>query len=56
MSEDKKRYTVSLAQEVARKFEDLAKESGMSKSALLTLFVNEKYDEKFLGREAEQKK
>lgn len=47
---DKKRVMVTLAKEVADNFDEIAKKMGLSKSALLTLWVNEN------RKESEQKK
>lgn len=47
---DKKRIMVTLAKEVADNFDEIAKKMGLSKSALLTLWVNEN------RKESEQKK
>lgn len=47
---DKKRVMVTLAKEVADNFDEIAKRMGLSKSALLTLWVNEN------RKESEQKK
>lgn len=50
VSTDKKRVMVTLAKEVADNFDEIAKRMGLSKSALLTLWVNEN------RKESEQKK
>ncbi|HEL1068465.1 TPA: ribbon-helix-helix protein, CopG family [Streptococcus equi subsp. zooepidemicus] len=42
MAEEKKRVLVTLSKEKAEQFEELAKELGLSKSALMTLWINEK--------------
>lgn len=41
-AEDKKRVLVTLSFDKAEAFEKLAKEMGISKSALLTLWISEK--------------
>ena len=38
--DEKKRILVTLSKDVAENFEKLAKEQGLSKSALLTMWVN----------------
>lgn len=40
VSEDKKRVLITMSKEVAEQFENLSKEQGLSKSALVTLWVN----------------
>ncbi|MDN6292364.1 transcriptional regulator [Staphylococcus casei] len=39
---EKKRIMISLSQEVFEKIEDISKETGLSKSALITMWINEK--------------
>lgn len=41
VAEGKKRLMLTVSEEVAQKFEELAKEKGLSKSALLTVWVNQ---------------
>lgn len=41
MSDEKKRVMVTLNAEIAKNFEEIAKKMGLSKSALITLWVNE---------------
>ena len=40
--QEKKRIMITLNQEVFEKIEVLSKETGLSKSALITMWVNEK--------------
>lgn len=39
---EKKRIMISLSQEVFEKIEDISKETGLNKSALITMWINEK--------------
>lgn len=39
---EKKRIMISLSQEVFEKIEDISKETGLSKSVLITMWINEK--------------
>lgn len=41
LSDDKKRVMVTLNKEIANNFDGLAKKMGLSKSALITLWINE---------------
>ena len=41
VSTDKKRVMVTLSKEVADNFDEIAKKMGLSKSTLITLWVNE---------------
>jgi metal-responsive CopG/Arc/MetJ family transcriptional regulator len=50
VSTDKKRVMVTLSKEVADNLDEIAKNMGLSKSALITLWVNEN------RKESEQKK
>ena len=50
VSTDKKRVMVTLSKEVADNFDEIAKKMGLSKSTLITLWVNEN------RKELEQKK
>ncbi|PRY73338.1 ribbon-helix-helix CopG family protein [Alkalibacterium olivapovliticus] len=50
VSADKKRIMVTLTKEVADNLDKIAKEMGLSKSALITLWINEN------RKESEQKK
>lgn len=42
IAENKKRIVVTLSDEIVKNLEFFAKESGLSKSALITSWVNEK--------------
>lgn len=50
LAEDKKRVVVTLSVEVANHLDKLAKDLGLSKSGLITVWTNEK------RKESEQKK
>lgn len=50
LSDEKKRVMVTLNSEIAKDFDDIAKKMGLSKSALITLWINEN------RKELEQKK
>lgn len=50
VSADKKRVMLTLSKEVAENFDEIAKKMGLSKSTLITLWVNEN------RKELEQKK
>ena len=50
VSDEKKRVMVTLNSEIAKNFDDIAKKKGLSKSALITLWINEN------RKELEQKK
>lgn len=50
LAEDKKRVVVTLSIDVAEKLDEIAKEMGLSKSGLITVWTNEK------RKESEQKK
>ncbi|MFK4879569.1 transcriptional regulator [Lactococcus petauri] len=41
VAEDKKRVMITLSKDVADKLEDIAKQKGLSKSGLITTWVNE---------------
>lgn len=41
MAETRKRLAISLAPETAKKLERLARDAGLTKSALLTVWINE---------------
>lgn len=38
---EKKRVMITLTEDVFKKIEDLSKETGLSKSALITLWINQ---------------
>lgn len=40
--DEKKRVMITLNQEVFEKIESISKETGLSKSALITMWINEK--------------
>lgn len=41
LSDEKKRVMVTLSNDIAKDFDEIAKKMGLSKSALITLWVNE---------------
>lgn len=41
LSDEKKRVMVTLSSEIAKDFDEIAKKMGLSKSALITLWINE---------------
>lgn len=52
VSDDKKRVMVTLNKEIAVDFDELAKSMGISKSALVTIWINaNKEDEKKVKKE-----
>ena len=46
MATQKKRVALSLADEVAKQLEEIAKEKGLSKSALVTVWIEQNQKEK----------
>lgn len=52
----KKRYTINVTEDTAKKFEELVEFYSMPKSAVMTLLIREDYERRIQGKELEQKK
>ena len=53
---EKKRYTFSLTEDTAEKFEELVKFYSIQKSGVVTLLIREAYEKNIDRKDSEQKK